>query len=254
MLGRFDLLRHSVEYKFKKYRLTINFWFLILFLLVQTGLNELGYWQLSRAQEKQIRLERLNKNDLPTLTSLDGVNQSFIDDFGYINLEVELAEPVNFLVENRIQNGNLGYHVLNLVREVSSDRYLLINRGWIEGKADRNELPKIELPPNLWKVKSRIYQINQQVLSENAEIENYGKIIRIPVMDAHIKRKLEEAFNLHIEAYLLRLEKDVVGSFNVDWDWVSMSPEKHLGYAFQWFALSLAFLIASLFALIKKVK
>ena len=247
-------MRHSVEYKFKQYRLTINFWFLILFLLVQTGLNELGYWQLSRAQEKQIRLESLNRNDMPILTSLDGITQSFIDDFGYVNLDVELAEQLNFLVENRIQNGNLGYHVLNLVRDINSDRYLLINRGWIEAKADRKELPKVDLPPNFWKIKSRVYQINQQVLSDNAEIENYGKIIRMPVMDAHIKRKLEERFNIEIEPYLLRLEKDVVEGFNVDWEWINMSPEKHLGYAFQWFALSLAFLIASLFALIKKDK
>ena len=222
--------------------------------MVQTGLNELGYWQLSRAQEKQFRLESLSKNDMPVLTSLEGVNQNFIDDFGFVNLDVELAEPVNFLIENRIQNGNLGYHVLNLVREINSDRYLFINRGWIEAKADRKELPKVDLPPNFWKVKSRVYQINQQVLSGNAEIENHGKIIRMPIMDAHMKKKLEERFNLQIEAYLLRLDKDAVGAFNVDWDWVSMSPEKHLGYAFQWFALSLAFLIASLFALIKKDK
>jgi len=252
LLERFALLRHSIDYKFKQYRLTINFWFLIIFLLVQTGLNELGYWQLSRAQEKQARLEILKDNQEPVLTSLDQIDQSFIDNFGFVQLDLELIEQVNLLVENKIQNGELGYHVLNLMEDPSSRRYLLINRGWIDAKANRKDIPEIALPPSEWKIKARVYRINEQVLSSDAEIENYGKVIRLPVLDIHIKQLLEKRFNVPIEPYILRLAKENDAGFDVDWEWVNMSPEKHLGYAFQWFALSFAFLIVSLFALIKK--
>ena len=248
----FLILRHSVDFKFKQYRLTINFWFLIIFLLIQTGLNELGYWQLSRAQEKQDRLEILSNNQEPVLTSLEPVDQTFIDNFGFVQLELELAEQVNLLIENKIQNGKLGYHVLNLVEDKASSRYILINRGWIDARANRKDIPVVNLPPNDWKVTARVYQINEQVLSSDAEIENYGKVIRLPVLDAHTKQQLEKRFNVIIEPYILRLDKGIVASFNVDWEWVNMTPEKHLGYAFQWFALSFAFLIISLFVLIKK--
>lgn len=245
-------MQHSVEYKIGRYRLTINFWFLILFLLVQTGLNELGFWQLSRAQEKQQRLKKLADDELSELTSLEPVDQTVIDNFGKLKLEVRLAEKVNLLVENKIQGGELGYHVLNLVQELDSGRFLLINRGWIGAKADRNQLPLVKLPRADWKVVGRVYQINKQILSGDAELESHGKILRLPVLDVHMLSLLEKRFGISIEPYLLRLDENVMDSFEVDWTWVSMSPDKHLGYAFQWFGLSLAFLIISLFVLIKK--
>jgi len=217
------------------------------------GLNELGYWQLSRAKEKQQRIETLaqSKDYVYNLENVDGKS---VDNFSHVQIKGELAERINILVENRIQNGELGYHVLNLVKDQVSNRLILINRGWIEGKAYRNELPEIELPPSLWQINGRLYPMNSQVLSDKAEIENYGNIIRVPVLDSYIVNQLEGRFNLEIEPFLIRLEKDNLASFDTNWEWLNMSPEKHLGYAFQWFALSFTFLVVSLFALVKTDK
>lgn len=245
-------MRHSFEYKVGQYQLTINIWFLIIFLLVQTGLNELGFWQLSRAHEKQARLEKLANNNLPIIESLNSIEQNFIDNFGTVELQVELSKRINLLIENKIQNGKLGYHVLNLVEDIKSGRFVLVNRGWIAGKANRSDLPLVKLPPNDWSITAKVYQINKQILSSAAELENHGKVLRLPVMDVHMLSLLEERFGVTIEPYLLRLDKDVSNVFDIDWAWISMSPDKHLGYALQWFGLSLAFLIISLFVLIKK--
>jgi len=245
-------LRHSIEYKFGQYRLTVNIWFLIIFLLVQTGLNELGFWQLSRAKEKQVRLEKVNQTDQSALSDLESLDTISLENFARVNIEVELAARNNLLVENRIQKGELGYHVMNIVREVKSNKFVLVNRGWIEGKADRSELPIIKLPAMDWNISARLYPINQQVLSGDAELENHGKIVRIPIMDMRMKALLEKRFQLELESYILKLDQGVPNSFDVEWEWVSMSPDKHLGYAFQWFALSFAFLVISLFVLIKK--
>lgn len=246
-------MRHSVQYKIGQYQLTINYWFLIVFLLVQTGLNELGYWQLSRAQEKQQRLELLAENENSVVTNLGSISEAEISDFSKVELEVELASRKSILVENKIQNGNLGYHVLNLVHEVESNKYILVNRGWVEGLANRNDVPKVDLPANYWQLKARFYPINSQVLSGDAEIEEYGNTIRIPVLDSSVLQGLEKLLSADIEPYVLRIDKQDTYALEVDWAWVSMAPEKHLGYAFQWFALSLAFLIVSLFVLVKRI-
>jgi len=245
-------LKHSIEYKVGKYQLTINFWFFIIFLLVQTGLNELGFWQLARAQEKQVRLSKLAKQQLIEVKSLKNINSSMVDNFVKIDLQVTLKVHYNLLIENKIQNGNLGYHVLNLVEDNLSGKNLLVNRGWINGTAKRADIPRVDLPLSHWNVKGRIYQINPDILSKDAEIENHGDILRLPVLDTFMLSQLEEHFKLKIEPYLLRLDKNVTDTFEVDWAWISMTPEKHLGYAFQWFALSFAFLMISLFALVKK--
>ena len=246
-------MRHSVQYKIGQYQLTINYWFLIVFLLVQTGLNELGYWQLSRAQEKQQRLELLAENENSVVKNLGSISEAEIRDFSKVEVEVELASRKSILVENKIQNGNLGYHVLNLVHEVESNKYILVNRGWVEGLANRSDVPKVDLPANYWQLKARFYPINSQVLSGDAEIEEYGNTIRIPVLDSSVLQGLEKLLSADIEPYVLRIDKQDTYALEVDWAWVSMAPEKHLGYAFQWFALSLAFLIVSLFVLVKRI-
>ncbi|MBV1908623.1 MAG: SURF1 family protein [Kangiellaceae bacterium] len=245
-------MRHSVQYKIGRYQLTVNFWFLIVFLLVQSALNELGFWQLSRAQEKQQRLHILKKQTDTKIVDLVHIKQGVVNNFSQVELDVELAERKNILVENKVQNGKLGYHVLNLVQETVSNKYLLVNRGWIEGRAKRSELPIVNLPSSDWRIYARLYPINQQMLSDDAEIEFKGNNIRVPVLDEHILKVLEKQLSVDIEPYLMRLNPDTEHVFEVNWAWVSMPPEKHLAYAFQWFALSLAFLIISLFVLIKK--
>ncbi len=251
MLVRF-ILQHSIDYKIGKYQLTINFWFLIIFLLVQTGLNELGFWQLSRAQEKQTRIDKINRQQVSNFYSLKNMTQKMADDFLKINLNVELAESSNLLIENKIQNSQLGYHVLNLVKEKQSNKFVLVNRGWITAKAHRSELPQLDLPSKIWNIKGRLYPVNKDILSGDAVLEEQRTSLRLPVLDSRMLTLLEKRFNLDIEPYIIRLDKDVSSVYDVDWTWVSMSPEKHLAYAIQWFGLALAFLIISLFALVKK--
>ncbi len=221
---------------------------------MQTGLNELGYWQLSRAQEKQQRLNILNQPSKQVIAQVATISDESIRNFERLELLVELESDINLLLENKIQNGELGYHVLNLVREPISEKVFLVNRGWIAGRAHRDDLPSIDLPLHQWQIKGRLYSINPQVLSEDAAIESHGNLLRLPVLDSFIVSKLENQLGIDIEPYLVRLDSEVNGTFLIDWAWVSMQPEKHLAYAFQWFGLAFTFLIVSLVVLIKKEK
>ncbi len=243
---------HSIEYNIGRYHLSINFWFLIVFLIVQTGLNELGFWQISRAQEKQLFLDKINRQDEHKNISLDQITQADIENFTRVKLQVTSDFNRPILLENVIQNGELGYQVLSLVTDKSSHKRLLVNRGWINAKANRSEVPNIKATALDWEVSGRLFPIHSEVLSGKAEIEFFPNLVRIPVLDQSIVMLLEKEFNSKIEPYVVRLDEQSDGHFDIAWNWVSMSPEKHLGYAFQWFGLSFAFLIASLFALIKK--
>jgi surfeit locus 1 family protein len=222
--------------------------------LVQTGLNELGYWQLSRAQEKQVRLEALNKPSNQKISDLTQVTQQDINDFAHVELSVNLAVERNLLLENKIQGGELGYHILNLVEDSTTGQLFLVNRGWIAGRARRDDLPSIDLPLHQWDITGRLYQINPQILSSDATVESYGSLLRLPVLDSHIVSIIEQRFDKTIEPYLVRLEPEVESTFAIDWAWLNMSPEKHLAYAFQWFGLAFTFLIVSIVVLIKKEK
>jgi surfeit locus 1 family protein len=245
-------LRHSISYSLGKYQVNINFWLFILFLLMQTLLNELGYWQLERAKEKTQRMIQLDSSANQLITDFSKISQDDLTHFMPVKFEAFLSDDNTYLIENKIQNGKLGYHVLNLVTEKSTGRKVLINRGWISAKANRKNLPQVTNPPFDWLIIGRIYPINQDILSSEAEIEQYDQVYRIPVMDINVLAKLKEKLGENIEPFLVRLEKNQGSGFVIDWQWISMLPEKHLGYAFQWFALAFTLLIISIIASVKR--
>ncbi len=247
-------MRHSISYSIGKYQVNINFWLFILFLLMQTLLNELGYWQLERAKEKKQRIAQLDSSVNQLITDFSEISSDDLKQFMPIRFDVFLSDENTYLIENEIQNGELGYHVLNLVTEKSTGKKVFVNRGWISAKTNRKNLPKVANPPFEWQVSGRIYPINQDILSSEAEIEQYDQVYRLPVMDIHVFAMLEEKLGESIEPFLIRLDKNHDNGFNIDWQWISMLPEKHLAYAFQWFALAFTLLIISAVASVKRKK
>ncbi len=246
-------MTHSIEYSIGRYQIRINFWFLIIFLLVQTLLNELGFWQLNRAKEKQYRIEQLAKGSENTITQLELINEAQIAQFQSVELDVELLDAPVLLLDNKINNKRPGYHVMSLVREISSGKVIVANRGWLFAGLDRNEIPGVIAPGKFWKIKARLYPLPEESISTtSAEIEKVRDHFRLPVLDIKIKKELESLLQLKIENYELRLAAENEFVYDTNWIWTNMPTEKHLGYAFQWFALSFAFLIISLVASIKK--
>lgn len=247
------LLKHSIEYSIGRYHIGINLWFLIIFLLLQTLLNELGFWQLNRAKEKQALMEQLESGSQSSLSSLASISQKELKQFQMLELEMELLNKPSLFLENQIRDKQHGYHVLNVAKDISSGKMMLVNRGWIFAGSDRRNPPQVDNPPKHWKVTGRIYPIAEKItFSEGVEVEVLDSALRVPLIDQVILEDLKEKYNLVLEPYLLRLNKKSPAAFNTDWIWSNMPPEKHLAYAFQWFALAFAFLIISIFACTKK--
>jgi cytochrome oxidase assembly protein ShyY1 len=49
-------------------------------------------------------------------------------------------------------------------------------------------------------------------------------------------------------AYQLRLDQDSIGALKTGWTTVAVKPEKHVGYAVQWFAMAITLLIMTIIA------
>lgn len=246
-------LKPTLEYSFGRYQFRVNIWYLIIFLIVQTLLNELGFWQLNRAKEKQYRISQLEKGSQSVVSDLNQIGEKEIAQFQNVTLTVELEREQFFLLDSKIHNKKPGYHVLNLVKDPVTDKVLIVNRGWVFAGKDRNQLPSIDLPPLNWNIEARVYPIAKDAITTAlAKIEKTEGHLRLPQLDLGILKQLEERLNFKIEPYILRLNKDSQGALVTNWIWTNMSPEKHLAYAIQWFSLALAFLIVSLIASFRK--
>jgi surfeit locus 1 family protein len=255
-------LSQSLKYSFGRYQIRINIWLLIVFLLLQALLNELGYWQLERAQQKQQRIALMAAGEKTTVNRLADLTAEQIQSFQTVKVNLTADNQRILLLDNKINQKRPGYHVLSLVNERGSEKQVLVNRGWVFAGTDRELLPKVELAPNDWLVEARVYPLpNQTISTGSAAIENFSTrehpylnydVSRLPVLDLQVKQALEKQFNLNLENYILRLNAGSQAALETNWVWTNMPAEKHLAYAFQWFGLSLALLIISVIASIRK--
>ena len=246
-------LKSTIEYSIGKYQIRVNIWLLILFLIMQTVLNELGFWQLNRAKEKQIRLHQIEQGGKQTLHDLSLIEAKDLEQFQQVELLLETQSDVGIFVDNKTHQKAPGYHLLTLAKDKVSNKLVLVNRGWIFGGGDRNVLPSIDRTSFDWQVKGRLYPITEApstALAGKTEFKSDG--IRIPFVSTETLKDLEKEFNLSIEPYLIRLDKENKSALEVDWQWTNMPVEKHLAYAIQWFGLALALLIISIIVAVKR--
>ena len=146
-----------------------------------------------------------------------------------------------WLLDNRRYRGQPGYHVFSLL-QLDNGRQVLVNRGWVSVGTTREFLPQLPLPEG------------EVVLSGHLDRpESVGLVMGEPPLQS-IESKvllqsldvasLAEARDLNLHPLTLVLDQGQAGGLQYDWLPVeTISPEKHVGYAVQWFALAVALII-----------
>ncbi|GAA3544060.1 SURF1 family protein [Zobellella aerophila] len=212
-------------------------------LLVLTGvmialMTVMGVWQLSRAEEKrQLQLEWDSRSQIELeLAEALAVNAPF----GHrLRVSGVYLAGGDLFLDNQIEQGRVGYR---LVRPLQTAAGLLaVDLGWVEAGADRRRLPVVSPP-------------------DEDSIELSGFIVRpyLPPLSLSSHRQdlvsarvqslqpelLARQWGEPVQPFVLKLvEGDALES---GWQPVVMGPERHTGYAIQWFVMALAVLITGL--------
>lgn len=254
---------------------------LIITLLVFCALIKLGLWQLDRAQQKEARIariEQLSSGTAAPLTELLAAKriQGLFASTGNIGDQeydaTQLIEQLNdvpvmfnaefddtwlFFLDNQPNKGVFGYRVFqvaqlpNLEKENGEPLFLLINLGWVKGSIDRKVLPNITPIAGNFQLKGNIrfieigVQLTEQVFEESAHIQ------RIQQVEAD---KLAKLTKKPLLPFVIYLDKAETLGFVKNWQPIVMPPEKHRGYAFQWFSLASAWLVLMIIAAQKSYK
>lgn len=218
-------------------------------------LLKLGFWQLDRADQKrelkhhfanQLNAKPLLQNDI-----FDGLEISTLA-FRRIKLVGEFLNEYTAFHDNQIVDGRPGYHVFTLFRESDSGFLYWVNRGWIPGKLNR-ELPSRQ-PVTEAKIAIEASIYIPPGESVVLDIDQWSKAWPLRIQTADINRltsRLPEGLSasiirLHASGgsgafpYQLRLDPASQGALAIDWKIINTQPEKHMGYAIQWFAMAIA--------------
>ncbi|WP_045856473.1 SURF1 family protein [Teredinibacter purpureus] len=203
-------------------------------------LLSLGFWQLSRAQEKQTLQESWQlQQALPTQAYTD--TDTLLNRRIFVEGHFETAHY--WLIENKRLDGQLGYHVVMAFIAAPShgtDKALLINRGWVAAGQYRHDNPVIKTPKG------------RQRITGTLKIPSDSRFIEAPKLAEQVwpYRLLEvntdfmaTQLNRVLSNKIVLLDADSAGALAVSWQPINMRAEKHHGYAVQWFGMALALIV-----------
>lgn len=218
-------------------------WFLIT-LTAFAILIKLSLWQLDRAAEKAAQLHQQSEWQAKgpvNWAQLQRVDVAQADLLHFAD-QGRWLSPLVWLVDNKIVGGKVGYDVVIPVEFNRFDAPLLINLGWIKGAATRSELPAVQIPEyiqvqGLLRTRFSHIRLGQNIEDhetwpmriQQIELDDLTPFLSRPAFPAVIFQQGTSPFLPHYEA-------------------IVMPPEKHRGYALQWFLLAIAVVGVSLAA------
>jgi len=212
--------------------------FVALMVPVMVGL---GFWQLARGDEKAALAAdfaaKQARAPVP-LTRLQGQGEEAL---AYLPVRAvgSFRNGRYFLLDNRTRQGRFGNEVIAVFEPVGSDMAVLVNRGWIPADPARREAPTVPDVEGVVTIEGYVYVVpgNPLLLAEQRLAPGWPKRVQALEMDL-MAAALERQLGDGLFARPVRLEANSPGALVADWQVVNVSPQRHTGYAVQWFAMA----------------
>ncbi|NBA96967.1 SURF1 family protein [Pseudomonas sp. R5(2019)] len=195
----------------------------------------LGLWQLGRAEEKRDLLASHAERRAEAPIAAAQLHGLEAPAFRRIHLRGSFDPHHSVLLDNRIRDGQAGVELLQPFLDRASGLWLLVNRGWLPWP-DRRSPPVFKTPGGTQSLNAWVYVAPGATFQLHADpTDNRWPRLLTAVGAGQLWSQLgREGF-----AREVRLEPGPA-AYRVDWPVVAMDPQKHVGYAVQWFALALA--------------
>jgi len=224
------------------------------------GMLRLGVWQLDRAAEKQALLDQVQQRAASPaqtpdqlLRSINPENWSDRLRFQAIKVRGRYLADRSVLIDNQVVNSKGGYQVITPMQIDGVKPLIMVSRGWLAAGATRQELPVFDTPNDWVEVEGRLnlppaqpplwkegFAVNEGAVWQYLPIAEYAAQIGAQVLPLMVELAPENAgtagLTVHWQA--------------IDDQWVA----KHKGYAFQWFAMAIAFFIACMVLVYRKAQ
>jgi len=198
----------------------------------------LGFWQLDRMQSKQALIDQFkNAPEMDLMRAVEADNK-----YARVKVSGHYDPAWQFLVDNKINKGQVGVHVLSLFQPDYGNP-VLVNRGWLPVAADRRTLPTAPLPKGGQVITGLLTRPNEDGirLGDPQPIEVSDQAILITYLDMQV---VSAAIGPRLLSRVILLDSnDPTGFSGRDWQPAVILPSQHKAYAVQWFALALAIAI-----------
>lgn len=229
------------------FRFTPSWGMIILVMLCMSLFVRLGFWQLERAHEKKNMLHkesRLAQQD----AKIWSVGNKLPLQYQKIKVQGSFLSQVFFL-DNQHYQHQFGYNVLSPLL-LHDGSIVMVDRGWIKGDNNRNNLPSTRIPKGILPIHGSAYYPSKKQWVLGAEIEKQTN--QVWVLELLNTKLLSHVLQKKVYPFIIRLEKHEKYGYVREWTIVSMPPERHFAYALQWFVMALVIFIIFIALNVKK--
>lgn len=223
---------------------------LLAYFVIMLALLWLGNWQLERRDARIAELETFERQR-DAVIDVDTVESLTRDAFKQVVARGRYVGDRQFLIDNIVRGGRNGFLVVTPLALIDRDELLLVNRGWVPQTPDRRPLADLTVGDDNRSVSGRIGRLPVGGLKLSGSVPaevRWPSIRQYPDLD-----ELSAALGTPLLPWVLLLSPDEAAGFEREWRPGGLPPERHLGYAVQWFALAAALTaIAALMILRRK--
>jgi surfeit locus 1 family protein len=214
-------------------------WAVLLTAVALAACVALGLWQIGRGREKQAHVESFARGTQTSVALEDGASIDALPRYQHVTTHGRYDATRQVLIDNMpSSSGRPGYRVLTPLVRADSPRLLLVDRGWVPLGASREVLPPVDVPTGPRVVTGRLDQLPEPgVRVGEAGVpgdERWPRVLNFPR-----QADLERVLGQPIEPRILLLDPAAADGYERVWrPALRFGPERHLGYAIQWFALA----------------
>lgn len=216
-------------------------WVCLLVISVFSVLLSLGFWQLDRAKEKQGIIEtRSAQSENSPLLRLPDLGQYEELRHRLVDLRGEFQTQRQFLLDNQIRKGKPGFSVLTPFL-TESGQWILVDRGWVPLGQTRQLLPNVEM---IEAGQSRLQGVVYVPYGEPYALGEFSDSVAWPMVVQYLDFAAASGkLGQSLLPLVVRMSPESDDGYFREWSVLAMGPEKHIGYAVQWFSMAAVFAV-----------
>ncbi|MGD9843310.1 MAG: SURF1 family protein [Steroidobacteraceae bacterium] len=216
------------------------------------GLISLGFWQLRRADEKRELMTQAEQGRQQTV-ELNTATAGQLQRYQQVHVYGHYDSAHQILLDNMpSSNGQPGYRVLTPLL-LNDQTVVMVARGWVSLGRKRKQLPQLSVTEQLRDVSGMLDELPQPgVRAGDAGIQAtvWPQVLNYPT-----STELQQLYGASLLPRVVLLDADQADGFERRWQIdVGFTPERHVGYAVQWFGLALTLLIIYVVVNLKRVE
>ncbi len=229
----------------KNYKFEFKLFPTLIFAIAFCGFIVLGFWQIDRADQKNVLNSNYTDRQQEATIVLDKNN--IMDEkssllWRKVKFEGSFLNKQNIILDNQIFNQIAGFNIITPFKIKGSNSIVLVNRGWHPNLKNREMLPVINEIKGERSLLGYIagFPVSGIKLGKNNIETLNSQIFRFQRLDT---LELNYFLSANVMPYMIYLDPIIDKEFYEIFKLPAPDSQKNYGYAFQWFAFAITLLI-----------